>query len=311
MQWAQNANLTPGHGILLAYAGFADVLLAENWCSGVPGSTLSPTGTVVYGAQQTSTQLLQSAVAKFDSAIAIGSSLGESGTTDVITARIGKARALLDLNDVAGAAATAGAVPTGFSLGTGPSAVENNGVYQFQNFQKRWTVSDNEGGNGLLYRSDADPRVTFASIGVGFDATTPVFAQLKYPNPDAGTALAQGVEARLIEAEAFLRSGDLASFTAKVNEVRVLAGLPPIIIPENGAAARQVLFKERAYSLWLTSHRLGDLRRLVRQYDQGQGTVFPSGEYPKGGSYGSDVNFPIPVDPTFNPAGLACFDRNP
>jgi hypothetical protein len=74
------------------------------------------------------------------------------------------------------------------------------------------------------------------------------------------------------------------------------------------ARARQ--FKERAYDLWLTSHRLGDLRRLVRQYDLSPSTVFPSGEYAKGGSYGTDMNFPIPVDAQFNPLGLACFNRN-
>jgi hypothetical protein len=105
--------------------------------------------------------------------------------------------------------------------------------------------------------------------------------------------------------------GDLANFTVKINTVRAFYDLSPIIIPENGAVARDILFKERAYSLWLTSHRLGDLRRLVRQYDRGQSSVFPTGEYAKGGVYGSDVNFPIPVDATFNPGGLACFDRNP
>jgi hypothetical protein len=311
MRWGQNLNISPGHGILLAYRGFADVLLAENWCSGVPTSVLSATGVVVYGTQQTTTQLLQSAVLKFDSAIAIGSALGESGTTDLITARIGKARALLDLNDVAGAASTAATVPTAFSTGLGPSATENNGTYEFQNVQHLWTVSDNEGVNGLFYRSDEDSRIDFESVGTGPDDVTPVFAQLKYPNAAFGTALAEGVEARLIEAESFLASGQLANFTVQINMVRVFYGLSPLTAPVSAAAARETLFRERAYSLWLTSHRLGDLRRLVRQYGQGQSDVFPTGEYPKGGVYGSDVNFPIPVDATFNPAGLACFDRNP
>jgi hypothetical protein len=310
-RWEQNLPQSPGRGILLAYAAFADVILAENWCSGVPTSTFSETGAMVYGTQQSTTDLLHSAVAKFDSAIAVGLALGESGTTDVITSRIGKARALLDLDDIVSAAATAAQVPTDYFIGMGPSPVENNGVYHFQNVERRWTVSENEGGNGLFYRSDDDPRIKFTALGPGFDGTTPVFAQQIYLTPDYATGLAQGVEARLIQAEAALRVGDLANFTVQINMERVSYNLSPIPTPENGAAARQVLFKERAYSLWLTSHRLGDLRRLVRQYDQSQSAVFPTGDYPKGGSYGTDVNFPIPVDPVFNPSGMVCFDRNP
>jgi len=29
--------------------------------------------------------------------------------------------------------------------------------------------------------------------------------------------------------------------------------------------------------------------------------VFPTGTYPKGGSYGADVSFPVPVDERNNP----------
>ena len=310
-QWQQNQPTSPGHGFLLTYAGFAEVIAAENWCSGTPTSTLSQSGTVVYGAQQSTSDLLAAAVSKFDQALAIANALGELGNSLAITARIGRARALLDLNDFTNAAATAGAVPTDFSTNLGPSPTENNGIFEFQNVEHRWTVSDNEGGNGLPFRSDGDSRIHFESIGAGFDFVTPVFAQLKYPNAGAGTEIANGVEARLIEAEAFLRNGDLAAFTASINGVRVFYGLSPLIVPGNAAAARQTLFKERAYSLWLTSHRLGDLRRLVSQYGLPANTVFPTGEYPKGGVYGSDVNFPIPIDPVFNPTGMVCLDRNP
>jgi hypothetical protein len=70
-------------------------------------------------------------------------------------------------------------------------------------------------------------------------------------------------------------------------------------------------FKERAYWLWQTGHRLGDLRRLIRDYGRDPETVFPSASYHKGGGYGTDVNFPVPIDEENNPNFEECLDRNP
>jgi starch-binding outer membrane protein, SusD/RagB family len=104
-----------------------------------------------------------------------------------------------------------------------------------------------------------------------------------------------------------MRAGDLAGMTANLNIVRAIRGAPAVPVPPSQAIAIDLLFKDRAYALWLTSHRLGDLRRLIRDYDRKEYEVFPTGEYPKGGNYGTDVSFPIPVDTQFNPSGLACF----
>ena len=77
-----------------------------------------------------------------------------------------------------------------------------------------------------------------------------------------------------------------------------------------------MLFEERARWLFGTGQRLGDLRRLVRQYGYDQSMVFPTGTYAKGGPYGTDVNFPIPFEEHENQAlsGLEgqplCLDRN-
>ncbi|MBW3533938.1 MAG: hypothetical protein KY453_01765, partial [Gemmatimonadetes bacterium] len=40
--------------------------------------------------------------------------------------------------------------------------------------------------------------------------------------------------------------------------------------------------------------------RAIRQYGRSQDQVFPTGDYFKGGTYGSDVNFPIPFEETEN-----------
>ncbi|MGI9627811.1 MAG: hypothetical protein ACR2QM_13320, partial [Longimicrobiales bacterium] len=55
-----------------------------------------------------------------------------------------------------------------------------------------------------------------------------------------------------------------------------------------------LLFSERALWLFGTAHRMGDLRRLIRQYGRTEDAVFPTGAYHKGGVYGDDVVFPIP-----------------
>src|SRR5205823_8763684 len=66
--------------------------------------------------------------------------------------------------------------------------------------------------------------------------------------------------------------------------------LPPLTLQATTAAQVDQLFHERAYWMYLTSHRLGDLRRLIRQYGRPVNTVFPNGLYFKGGTYGMDVN---------------------
>jgi len=83
-----------------------------------------------------------------------------------------------------------------------------------------------------------------------------------------------------------------------------------------------VMFRERALWLFGTGRRLGDMRRLVRQYGRDQATVFPVGPYPLTGNpnlfgssalpatYGSDVNFPIRSVESANPNFHGCLNRN-
>jgi hypothetical protein len=70
------------------------------------------------------------------------------------------------------------------------------------------------------------------------------------------------------------------------------------------------LFSERAFWMFATGHRLGDMRRLIRQYGRAAETVFPGGVYLKGGNYGADVNLPMPQEEGNNPNFAGCIDRN-
>jgi hypothetical protein len=69
-------------------------------------------------------------------------------------------------------------------------------------------------------------------------------------------------------------------------------------------------FREKAFWTFGRGQRLGDLRRLVRQYGRPQDQVFPVGVHYKGGSYGSDVNLPVVTDEGNNPNFDGCTNRD-
>jgi hypothetical protein len=86
-----------------------------------------------------------------------------------------------------------------------------------------------------------------------------------------------------------------------------MAALPT---PATKDAAANQLFREKALWTFGRGQRLGDLRRLIRQYGRTQDNVFPSGPFFKGGNYGTDVNFPVHVDEQNNPEFKGCADRS-
>jgi hypothetical protein len=125
--------------------------------------------------------------------------------------------------------------------------------------------------------------------------------------------LASGVEARLIEAEATLRAGDGPGALAILNTLRAtMPGLAPLPYEASDAARLDQLFRERAFWLFATGHRHGDMRRLVRQYGRPIESVFPTGQYnARGDVYGVDVTFTPDVSELANPAYAHCASRAP
>jgi hypothetical protein len=43
------------------------------------------------------------------------------------------------------------------------------------------------------------------------------------------------------------------------------------------------------------------MRRLIKFYQRNAESVFPTGDWHKGGKYGTDVNFPVPQAEETNP----------
>lgn len=290
------------------------ILFSEQYCNGVALSTLTAEGESVFGEPTTGQQLNERAVAIYDSVITLGGS-NAAAATQVNFARVGKGRALLNLNRPADAASAVTSVPTSFSYvlqHSENSGRQNNGIFLTGAVNRRFSVANAEGGNGLPYLADADPRVVAprgtGPAAVGFDGSTALFLpSVKYANRSSSTTVAGGLEARLIEAEAQLRAGNTSGALATLNALRAtVPGLAPLT-----TVTVDVLFKERAYWMWLEGHRLGDLRRLIRQYNRTAASTFPNGTYFKGGAYGPDVNFPLPVSEDNNPNNRGCTDRNP
>jgi starch-binding outer membrane protein, SusD/RagB family len=310
---------------MYAIRGYAENLFGEAYCSGVPFSATAADGSFIYGKPLTTAQMFATAGSSLDSAATLA-----TGAAFKNLAAVGKARVLLNQGQFAQAAAAVSAVPTSFkyqvfhSVATGR---QQNGVYNATfTAGTRYTVGTKEGTNGLDFlTTPADPRVPWtASSRVGFDGTSrnlPV--EQKYPGQNTAVTLADGIEARLIEAEARLNAtsggsqADRDAVFAQLNVLRATglatAIAPLAAAPTTQAAAVDMLFKERAFWMWLTGHRLGDLRRLIRQYGRTQDAVFPIGNvvYRPGESYGSDVNFVVPFAERNNPNFTGCIDRNP
>lgn len=325
-----------------AIAAFTYILLAEMYCNGVPVSDFDVNaGTFVLGTPQTTTQLFTTALAKLDSAL-VGVDVTAAGNASVVNLiRVGRGRALLNLNRTADAAAAVALVPTSYKyvlFHSENTARQNNGVFLPTLNFPRFSVSGNEGINGLRFRLDsADVRVyaprgrgLALSPAVGADNLTPMFLQTKYASRSAPIQFADGVEARLIEAEHLARTG--GAYLPVLNALRAslptlitatpgpstlllapppVAALPDLTAPATADAQIDQVFQERAYWLFLTGHRLGDMRRLIKHVGRGAETVFPTGTYFKGGTYGVDVNYPVPFQETNNPNFTQCLDRNP
>ena len=307
-------------GHLHALAGFAELFLADFYCSGVPLSTLNGTGGFTYAPGSTTRQVNQAALAQFDTAISVSS----DSERILNLAWVGKARALLALDSFPQAAQAAAHVPDGFAYqflvdwriqvrnkGESDHFFGPGGIYAY-------TESDQEGVTGLPYRSSGDPR-TVAQVASTNPYGQPQYWPVKYGGATPGIlpmAVADGIEARLIQAEAALHppTSDVSTFLAQLNAARAVAApsLPPLTadsVPSTDSGRVTLLFRERAYDLFLTGHRQGDLRRLIRQYSRSPAQIYPSGPYPGGrpSIYGSEVTVPIStVDEAPNPLFHGC-----
>jgi hypothetical protein len=302
--------------------------MAEHLCSGLVFSGVEMDGTEKYGTQITTTQAFERALAHADSGLGVITGTTAADNRIRYALQVTKGRILLNLNRPADAALAVAGVPTNFNyLINHTTTVGENWTWNLNNSARRYSVSTNEGVNGLNFATANDPRLpvclsTTAGCSVGSqtlrddNTTTPLYLQKKWPDRESDVAVSSGIEARLIEAEAQLAAGQAGTALATLNAARAtVTGLAPLTDAGTPNARVDQLFRERAFWLFGTGHRTGDLRRLVRApYNRPANTVFPTGAWHKGGTYSNEVNMAVPAaernNPLFPQTGATCMDRN-
>ncbi len=308
---------------------YVENAIGEHYCNGLVFSTVMD-GAEIYGSPTTTTVAFETALAHADSGLAIITGTSTADVRSRNALMLLRGRVLVNLNRLPDAAAAVASVPSSFKYQVQHSqTTTDNAIWSYNIIARRYSLSTSEGTNGLNFVTAKDPRLPNC---VGGDAVcrvngatfvdrddksaSPYFVQLIWPVRTAAVTLAGGVEARLIEAEAANKAGNFALFIQKLNQARTeggVAGLTANLVdPATDAGRVDLLFRERAFWMFGTGHRVGDLRRLIKFYGRTAESVFPTGAWHKGGSYGPDVNFPVPQAEENNPnvtVGNTCTDR--
>jgi hypothetical protein len=298
---------------MFAVRGYATLELAESFCSGFPLHEIVDFKPV-YGAPLSTDQDFDRALADFDSAL----TFAQDSARILNLVRVGRARSLLGLGRYSAAAAAGAAVPSAFRWSAEYSSTLVDQVnrlgFTWQNNQLLG-VGNRKGSNGLEFVTAKDPRLTtrlmFTTRGASY------YAANKYPDPSAPIVIASGIEVRLIEAEAALKAGD-PTWLSILNDLRATQISPAMTVlgdPGTDAARLDLVFRERAFWLFGTGHRLGDMRRLIGRYARPPESVFPTGPYYRGGFsapprgvYGPATSIPFPsqLETPYSPAVTGC-----
>lgn len=313
-EWSGVSDLTSRMATMRAYGGYAVLALGEGFCEmTVPEEEGTP------GPLRTRDQVMQLAESYFSEAMTLAQ---QANNADILNmARVGRARARLNLGDFAGVIGDASGVPAAYVKSASRDATATRRVnYYFERnnaptgFRQNAGVADHyrnltiapDGtptqGNGV-----PDPRVdVFTTGGLGTDGVTIHWRSAKYPSQSAAVPIASGREARLLRAEAAARSGSPQAAVDLVNERRTELGLPTV--QYTGQDLMPLILEERRRELFLEGgHRFNDMLRFRdTQYRipfLGEpGSIHPNGVDPFGREYGSITCWPLPdVERAGNP----------
>ncbi len=282
------------------FAGLANRWFGENFCQTVFSEPYSdenpgPGGEVDTGDAMDREAAFRRAIPLLNAAIQNG---GSSGRQDIVSAaQGGLAQVYLGLGEMQNAVANAAKVSTDFVFSAAYSSNSGRETSQIWNEThgrheiSAWgTLAGTVGaGDPRTPWTDCSDPSNGCPSGNGADGETTHYRQEKYPTRDDDIPLVKGTEMRLIEAEAALAAGDLATAMAKVNEVRAHHGLDALesdgsigsITGGEGGGANptsmsgwDILDRERHLTLWLEGRRLWDLHRWNHPHLDGGGVVY-------------------------------------
>lgn len=269
-----------------AYAGYADLLLGEGMCE----------MTMDNGPKMTRADVFAIAEGRFTDAITRATAVNDASILNM--ARVGRARARLNLKNLTGAAADAILVPAGFVRN---AEFTEGGVAQRENRIYNLTIRNDYLSVAAPYRNLTvngvsgnvpDPRVKVKDAGKkGNDAVTPQWQQQKFIAQLGGTPIpiASWNEAQLIYAEAV---GGQQGFDA-INAVRTANGVPTLAGPApTGQAFTDLVLEERRRQLFSEGQRYGDMLRYS--------LPFVKGLTLKGNTYSDLTCVPLPDVETRN-----------
>jgi hypothetical protein len=262
---------------LNAYAGFSYVLLGEGFCEMA----------IDQGPLLTRQQVFQKAEERFTTAIAAAQAPADSLLRRLAIA--GRARARLDLGNLAGAAADAEQIPPGFVWNAEYSTTDarrENRMFNV-NRRNRWVSVDPVAYGNLTVNGAPDPRVSVANSGqVGNDGATRHWFQNKYSTAASPIPMASWREAQLIIAEA-----RPAEAVTRINALRASQNIPALV-PPAGATPLSLVLEERRRQLFSEGQRLGDMLR--------HNIPFAQGNNHKGQPYGPITCMPLPDQERLN-----------
>jgi hypothetical protein len=322
--------------------GFAEMQMASDFCNGIPLSGFDENGEIVYGDPKPVADIFAAAIASLDTAITLANGTDALSVSVNRAARIAKARAQQGNNLIAEAATTVAGIPTTFTYDvTFQITSGTNTLWSQGSSQGRYSVADSLEGNSrtilvrnaLPFFSARDPRVpvSYSVSANGRDTTrgqdgqtflrrTTLWGQL------TATSVTHGLDARLIEAEAQLKAGNITGWLTTLNTLRATppklgevqpAAMAPLTDPGTADARVNLMFREKAFWTFGRGHRLGDIRRLVRQYGRTVDNTYPQGQHYKGGVYGTagteriTTTLPVPQAEQNNPNFTSCINNNP
>lgn len=274
-------------GQAATYAGYSLVLLGEGMCSAA----------INLGPELQPPALFSEAVARFTKAIAAATAANDAATLNL--ARLGRARAELDLGgaqNLAAAATDVASIPASFVATTSPDAINarRQNIVFMSISQSAYSTVDTAFRNVLVPGGTTqDPRVAVIDLNRnGTAAGSRLFIPTKDNANNAAVRLGSYAEAQLIIAENAAATGNLTAAVTAINNARSrTAGLPPYVLPA-GATADDVkaqIIEERRREFFMEGHRLGDLRRYNLPFLPASGTP-----YQYGGTYGTQTCFPLP-----------------
>ena len=243
------------------YAGYSNRLLGENMCEAViDGSGALPNATFFTRAESL-----------FTKALTVTGGTASVNTTQTAAAYAGRASVRVFLNKWTDAVADAGQVPIAFVFNMpyfniGSDDQRNRIAWAIGNTPYRahtqWSTWYYD------YRTASnDPRVPITITTLQGDAAIECCGRVSFwPEAKHNTSaspirLSSGREMRLIEAEAKLRSSDVAGAMTLINQVRSNAGVTGTLTATDLNDAWRLLKRERGIELWLEARRLGDMRR--------------------------------------------------